>query len=89
MERRIGRYRDETARIRGKTALTYGFAVAGGLVSIAGALIFPPVSVLGGFISLASVAVKLLPGDGLSPDARPAAMFADARRHFGWRPPAR
>jgi hypothetical protein len=86
MERMIERYRDETAKARVKTMLTHGFAIAGSLTSIAGTLlVFPPLSVAGGFIALASIGVKWLPGQGPGPDARPAAMFADARKHFGWR----
>jgi hypothetical protein len=85
MERMIDRYRKETANARVNTVLTNGFSVAGGLTSIAAALVFPPLSVAGGFIALASVGVKLLPGQGPGPATKPAAMFADARKNFGWK----
>jgi hypothetical protein len=81
----IDRYRDESSKARTKTTLLNGFAIVGGVASIAASFVFPPIGAAGGFIALASLgAEKLLPGGALSTAGARGAMFADARKHFGW-----
>jgi hypothetical protein len=88
MERIIGRYQEETARVRTKTRVLNGFTIVGGLASLVASFVFPPIGAAGGFLTLASFgAEKLLPGAGVSAEARMGAMFADSRKHFGWHDP--
>lgn len=68
-----------------RTRVLRGFAAAGAVTSIAGAW-FPPVAVAGGFIALVGIGADwVLKDDAMPTSLAPATMFADARRHLGWR----
>ena len=77
---------NEIARRKEKrTRVLRSFAALGGMTAIAGAW-FPPAAVAGGVIALASVGADWVLKDlEMSPVLAPFAMFADARKHLGWR----
>jgi hypothetical protein len=68
-----------------RTNLLHGFAALGGAVALAGVW-FPPAVVAGAFMALVGIGADWVTHDQAAPEAlAPAAMFADARRHLGWR----
>jgi len=73
---RKGEWRSRTLR---------SFAALGGMTAIGGAW-FPPVAIAGGLIALVGIGADWILKDEVAPAAlAPAAMFTDARKHFGWR----
>lgn len=87
--REMVKYAEKINKVtRGKekrTRVLRSFAVLGGMTAIAGVW-FPPAAIAGGVIALASVGAEWVMKDtALSPVLAPFAMFADARKHMGWR----
>jgi hypothetical protein len=84
MTRLVERYRTETAGVQTKTRVMNAFTIAGASASLAASFVFPPIGIAGGFIALARLGAERLLAGALTPEARRGAMFADARKHFGW-----
>ena len=69
-----------------KTKTLYGFAVVGIGLGIAASLGVGAAGIAAAFLAAGSFgAARWIPGGEPEPDQRAAAMFHDARKHFGWR----
>lgn len=83
---RLQEYRAAMKRVEVRTRVLNAFAVVGIGASIAGGVLFPPITVAGGFISAGRfVAEKTLNVPNISDRAKAVAIIHDGRRRFGWR----
>jgi hypothetical protein len=84
LEQRLAEYREAICREKVKTRVLNAFALLSIGASIAGALVFPPIAVAGGFIAAGSFGAGMIRASPPSDQAKTVAIIHDARRRFGW-----
>lgn len=82
LERLLGRYQEQTSRLKRRTTTLNGFVFVGAAASLVGMLFVPPVGLAAPAMTLARVAVEKRWRSPDDPDTRAVAMFHDARKHF-------
>lgn len=87
LEQRLETYQKETARARVRTGTRYGFALVGGTAGLVAAVAIPPLGIAAAALTLVQLGVEIgfAYGGDLGTEGAPAAMFHDARKHFGWK----
>jgi hypothetical protein len=82
LEKLLGRYQEETAKVARRTATMNAFMFVGASASLVGALALPPVAIAAPILTLVRIGVEKLWRSPEDPETRAVAMFHDARKHF-------
>jgi hypothetical protein len=88
LERRLTAYREATRRTTLRKWSVNAFTLVGIGASAAASFVFPPAAAAAPFIAAGRFgADQWLPNRPPGKESQAVAMFYDARRHFGWKPP--